>query len=48
MEDKDLVAKIEEWLMANVRECPDIPENISLKEDAKRLLKFIRENKNGK
>jgi len=31
-------------LSDNITECIDIPENISLKEANKRLLKFIKEN----
>ena len=46
MKDKQLIKKIKEWLSDNIRECPNIPENISLKEDNERLLKFIKENEN--
>ena len=46
MEDKELIKKVKEWLSDNITECIDIPENISLKEDNKRLLKFIKENEN--
>ena len=42
--NKEKLEKVKEWLSDNVRECPDTPENISLKEDNKRLLKFIEEN----
>ena len=48
MNNKDLLKKIKEWLSDNIRECPNISENISLKEDNKRLLKFIQENEDGK
>ena len=46
MKDKQLIKKIKEWLSDNIRECPNILENISLKEDNERLLKFIKENEN--
>ena len=46
MKDKELIKKIKEWLSYNITECIDIPENICLKEDNKRLLKFIKENEN--
>ena len=46
MEDKKLIKKIKEWLSDNIKECIDTPENISLKEDNERLLKFIKENEN--
>jgi hypothetical protein len=68
MKLRDLIEKIEEWLMANMKECsfchevvynspdpmvslpccdscPKIPENFSLVEQNKSLLKFIEENK---
>ena len=38
MKDKELIKKI--------KECLNTPENISLKEDNKILLKFIKENEN--
>ena len=46
MKDKQLIKKIKEWLSDNIRECPNRLENISLKEDNERLLKFIKENEN--
>ena len=35
MKDKQLIKKIKVWLSDNIRECPNILENISLKEDNK-------------
>ena len=46
MKNTELIKKIKEWLSDNIRECPNIPENIYLKEDNERLLKFIKENQN--
>jgi len=54
-----LIIKIKEWLRDNINGCPNIPDNIALIEDNKRLLDFIiqlekkidkelsEENKNG-
>ena len=46
MKDKELIKKIKEWLSDNIKECLNTPENISLKEENKILLKFINENEN--
>ena len=36
-----LIIKIKEWLRDNINGCPNIPDNIALIEDNKRLLDFI-------
>ena len=42
MKDKELIKKIKEWLSDNITECIDIPENICLKEDNKRIERQTR------
>tara|TARA_R100001129_G_C5292147_1_gene239963 strand:+ start:1115 stop:1258 length:144 start_codon:yes stop_codon:yes gene_type:complete len=44
MTDKELIKKIKEWLMDNIKEYPRTINSIELIEDNKKLLDYINKN----
>ena len=44
MKDKELIKKIKEWLMDNIKEYPMTINSIELIEDNKKLLDYINKN----
>ena len=47
MTDKELIKKIKEWLMNNIKEYPMTINSIELIEDNKKLLNYINNNIKG-
>ena len=47
MTNKELIKKIKEWLMNNIKEYPKTINSIELIEDNKKLLDYINNNIKG-